>query len=137
MVEELFRDLKKTYDSIKLVIAAKSLAIEMEKGVEYDYQYDLPILTIRYKDLSEGEEDNLAHRLIQVRMRKDKDCDEELVIVMQTNGATKTIEDIDKDLLSAAAIVEKYTEEFLLDFPDVVYDYEWTDISKITGVVPE
>ena len=34
MVDEIYNDLKKTYDSIKLVLAAKELSIEMEKGEE-------------------------------------------------------------------------------------------------------
>ena len=129
MVEELHRDLKKTYDSVKLVIAAKGLAIEMEQGEEYDCEYDIPLLKVSYRDLAEGEDNNLVFPLIQVRVRKDKGCEEELVVVMSTNGATKVVNNIDEDLKSAAEIVEKATEDFLTLSPDVVYSYTFTDLT--------
>lgn len=130
MEKELYEDLKKTYDSVKLVLAAKSLSIEMEKGEEYDCQYDLPLLTITYRDLGDEENSNLEYRLLQVRVRDDNDGrGEQLAIVMTTNGAFKCVNDIDEDLKSAAEIVEKATEEFLTMSPDVVYNYKWTDFT--------
>lgn len=123
MVDEIYNDLKKTYDSIKLVLAAKELSIEMEGNETEDETYDIPLLTIYYKDLA--EEVPNEYRLLQVRVRKFKDYEEELVIVMSSNGATKKVENIEEDLKSAAEMVEKATEEFLLVAPDIVYRWEW------------
>ena len=130
MVESLKNDLKKTYDSIKLVLAAKELSIEMEKGEEYSCTYDIPLLTILYKDLA--EEVPTENRLLQVRIRDDNEGrGEEIVAVFVSTGVTKVVTDIDADLKEVAGFIEKFTQDFLLEFPDVVYTYKWTDF-KIT-----
>lgn len=128
MVEEIYNDLKKTYDSIKLVLAAKELSIELEKGEEYTCTYDIPVLTVLYKDLS--EETPTDRRLLQVRIRDDNEGrGEEIVMVFTSTGASKVVTDIDTDLHQAAEYVEKFTEDFLLEFPDVVYTYKWADFT--------
>lgn len=129
MVEEIKNNLLKTYNTVKLVIAAKELSMEMDNGDEYDCDYDIPLLQINYRDLADGENKNLVSPLLQVRVRKFKDYEEELVIVMTSNGATKKVENIEEDLKSAAEMVEKATEDFLLEFPDVVYTYKWADFT--------
>ena len=35
------------------------------------------------------------------------------------------VDDIDTELHQAAEYVEQFTEEFLTEFPDVVYRWEW------------
>ncbi len=124
MVESLKNDLQKTYDSVKLVIAAKGLAMEMEQGEEYDCEYDIPLLTVLYKDLS--EETPTENRLLQVRIRDDKNGrGEEILVVLNSRGVSKVVTDIDEELKEVAGFIEKFTQDFLLEFPDVVYRWEW------------
>lgn len=122
MIDEIYEGLKKRYNTVKVVLAAKWLSDEMEdKQCE---NYDIPLLTIFYTDLS--EEPTTERRLIQLRVRDD--CEgrgEELVMVFPTTGASKIITDIDEALVEASKYLEKFTEEFLTKFPDVVYRWEW------------
>lgn len=128
MIQEIFNGLKKTYDSIKLVLAAKELSIELEKGEEYTCTYDIPVLTVLYKDLS--EEAPTENRLLQVRIRDDKNGrGEEVVVVLNSRGVSKVVTEIDEELKEVAGFIEKFTEDFLLEFPDVVYTYKWADFT--------
>lgn len=126
MIEEFYNDLRKTYNTVKLIIAAKSLSIEMEKGDgEYDASYDIPLLVIN----AVKAESKVQFPVVSVRIRTTETTEEELAIVMQTNGLTKTITDIDEDLHTAAEAVEHFTELYLNDNPDDVFIYKWIDIT--------
>lgn len=122
MVEEIKKELLKRYNTVKVVLAAKWLSDEMEN--KESEKYDIPLLTIYYKDLA--EEVPNEYRLLQIRIRDDAEGrGEEVVAVFTSTGASKIVTDIDTDLQQAAEYVEKFTEEFLLEFPDVVYRWEW------------
>ena len=126
MVEEIKKELLKRYNTVKVVEAAKWLSNEMENK-ESD-KYDVPLLTIFFKDLA--EEVPTENRLLQVRIRDDNEGrGEEIVMVFTSTGASKVVTDIDTDLHQAAEYVEKFTEDFLLEFPDVVYTYKWADFT--------
>lgn len=131
MKNDLYRNLKKAYDRISLALAAKSFSYEMENGEEYEEEYDIPILRITYRDLSGDDVMSIEEPFIQVRVRDDRNGEgEELVMVLPNYGGfVKKVTDIDKDLADMAGFVEKATEGFLEQFPDVVYDYKWTDIT--------
>ena len=101
---------------------AKWLSNEME-GKQED-TYDFPLVTIFFKDLA--EETPIERPLLQVRIRDDNEGrGEEIVMVFSTTGASKIVDDIDADLHEAAEYVERFTEEFLTQFPDAVYRWEW------------
>ena len=122
MIEEIYNDLKKRYNTAKIVTYSKWLSDEMEG--KQDDKYDIPLLTIFYTDLS--DETPKERPLLQVRVRDDNEGrGEELVIVFTTTGASKVVDDIDTDLHQSAEYVEQFTEEFLTEFPDVVYRWEW------------
>jgi hypothetical protein len=122
MVEEIKKELLKRYNTVKVVEAAKWLSNEMENK-ESD-KYDVPLLTIFYKDLA--EEVPNEYRLLQVRIRDDNEGrGEEVVVVLNSRGVSKVVTDIDTDLKEVAGFIEKFTQDFLLEAPDVVYRWEW------------
>lgn len=120
MVEELYQSLKKEYSNAKIVIYAKWLSDEIEE--KESENYDIPLLTIFWKDLA--EEVPKEEPIAQVRVRDDGNG-EELVIVLTTQGINKTVEDIDDELHFAAGAIERFTEKVLLAFPDAIFRYEW------------
>lgn len=122
MVEEIKKELLKRYNTVKVVEAAKWLSNEMENK-ESD-KYDVPLLTIFFKDLA--EEVPTENRLLQVRIRDDAEGrGEEVVAVFSSTGASKIVTDIDTDLKEVAGFIEKFTQDFLLEAPDVIYRWEW------------
>ena len=122
MNDDLYEELKKRYTSAKTIIAAKWLADEMEDKEEDTY--DVPLVTIYYKDLA--EEQPFEAPLMQVRVRDDNDGrGEEIVLVFTQEGCFKSVEDIDEELHFAAEVMENYTEGFLNKFPDAVLRYVW------------
>lgn len=122
MVEEIKKELLKQYNTVKVVEAAKWLSNEMEN--KESEKYDIPLLTIYYKDLA--EEAPKEYRLLQVRIRDDNEGrGEEVVVVLNSRGVSKVVTDIDTDLKEVAGFIEKFTQDFLLEAPDVVYRWEW------------
>ena len=122
MIEEIYNDLKKRYNSAKIVTYAKWLSNEME-GKQED-TYDFPLVTIFFKDLA--EEVPTENRLLQVRIRDDNEGrGEEVVVVLNSRGVSKVVTDIDTDLKEVAGFIEKFTQDFLLEAPDIVYRWEW------------
>lgn len=122
MTEEIFDNLKKRYNTVRIALAAKWLSNEMENK-ETEESYDIPLLTIFYKELDNG---SVKHPLIQVRMRSNGQ-DSEFVMVFQNNGAFKKTEDADEDLRFIAENIEGYTEKFLDKFDDITLEWEWID----------
>lgn len=122
MTEEIFDNLKKRYNTVRIALAAKWLSNEMENK-ETEESYDIPLLTIFYKELDNG---SVKHPLIQVRMRSNGQ-DSEFVMVFQNNGAFKKTEDADEDLRFIAEKIEDYTEKFLDKFDDITLEWEWID----------
>ena len=124
MADEIYAELKKRYDTVRLVLAAKWLANEMDGNQsEEEETYDVPLLTIYFKDLS--EEPSIENRLLQVRVRNIYENQEELVLVFHSRGASKVVTDIDSALTEVSGYIEDFTGRFLLEFPDAIYRYEW------------
>ena len=123
MVETIFNQLKKKYTDAKLVVAAKWLA-ETVDGNDDETKYDLPLVTIYYKDFA--EENPFEYPLMQVRVRDDAEGrGEEIVLVFSSEGCFKSVQELEEELQYAADVIEKYTEGFLEKFPDCVLRYEW------------
>lgn len=123
MVEEITKDLLKRYNTLKVVLAAKWLSKEMD-GNESDEEdtYDVPLLTIYFKDLSEDVP--IENRLLQIRVRNIYGY-QEVVMVFNSTGASKKTVDIESDLREAASYAVDFTEKLLLELPDAIYRYEW------------
>lgn len=123
MEQELFEQLKKKYTDAMLVVAAKWLA-ETIDGNDEEAKYDLPLVTVYYKDFA--EENPFEYPLMQVRVRDDMEGrGREIVLVFSSEGCFKTIEEPDEELRYAAEVMDKYCFGFLEKFPDCVLRYEW------------
>ena len=120
MVESIYNELKKRYfmgrDTLKWI--AKSECNDDDMG-----EYDIRLLTINIKDIDDNDDD--AQPMIMVRLRKDADKDEELVVVCNTKGANRTVTDIDKDLMLLAELIETLTEGLLEEYKDKVLLWNW------------
>lgn len=118
MKEELKKDIRKNYDSLKVMLAAQWLADEKN-----DNNYDIPLLTILVKDA--GEEDTSAEQIFQVRIRKEEDRQEEFLVFGHSDGYASSTENLDEKIDNLATMIETITEGLLLKFPDSVLLYKW------------
>lgn len=112
MKNEIVRDLKEVY-------AAKWLSEELE-GKEDNF--DFPLLTILIKGVDEP--DSLAEKALQVRVRKEGEV-EELVLVLNGTGHNKPLSD--EAFNEVGEIIEQVTESLMMKFPDDVLLYKWDD----------
>lgn len=129
MVDDIFKNLKNAYTLGEMITSMKDIFREASGDEEVGdlTAYDFRLLSVYFTDLGD-EEDKTEHPLLQVRIRHTDDMPEgskELVLVFQTMGAHKPIEDIDEELRYVANLIEGYTERFCGDFPDAVLRWDF------------
>lgn len=127
MVEELKNSLIEQYQSASIAIGSKWMAREMTKedGEENEYDtYDIALLKIFFTDYAEENAVEQKVPVAQVRIRKEEDKEEEILVILGTIGMGKTMED-ELDFEFCATRLEEFTQRFLESFPDILYRYEW------------
>ncbi len=129
MVEEIFNEMKRAYSMGKMITSMKDIFREASGDEEVGdlSAYDLRLVSVYFTDLGD-EEDKTEHQLLQVRIRHMEDMEEgqeEIVLVFNTYGAHKPLEDVDEDLRFAAKVIENYTEKFVGEFPDAVLRWDF------------
>lgn len=129
MVDDILKNLKNAYTLGKMITSMKDIFREASGDEEVGdlSAYDLRLVSVYFTDLGD-EEDKDEHQLLQVRIRHTDDMEEgqeEIVLVFNTYGAHKPLEEVDEDLRFAAKIIENYTQKFLEDFPDAVLRWDF------------
>lgn len=126
---DIFNEMKRAYSMGKMITSMKDIFREASGDEEVGdlSAYDLRLVSVYFTDLGD-EEDKTEHPLLQVRIRHTDDMEEgqeEIVLVFNTYGAHKPLEDVDEDLRFAAKVIENYTERFCEDFPDAVLRWDF------------
>lgn len=130
MVEDITKRMKQAYTMAKMIIGMKEVFADAADGDDIGEvsDYDFRLLSVFFTDYGD-EEDKAEHPLLQIRVRTSKEeenrGEEELAMVFNTYGARKPVEDIDEDLFNTAQIIEKYTEKFLVEYPDAVLRWNY------------
>lgn len=129
MVDDIFKNLKNAYMLGEMITSMKDIFREASGDEEVGdlTAYDYRLASVYFTDLGD-EEDKTEYPLLQVRVRHTDDMpdgEKELVLVFQTIGAHKPVDDIDEDLRYVANLIEGYTERFCGDFPDAVLRWDF------------
>jgi len=130
MREEIFKELKKRYAmahflaTIPQLMEENDVQLEDEngEGLHLLPNYDVRLVTISVRDID--EDDDKAAPVMQVRLRKLGDEDEEkLIVVLQEHGFNTPSNE--ESLVTIANAMEKIGEALVNKFPDKVLVWNW------------
>lgn len=123
--KSIFEDLKRAYVAAHMVVDTKEIfeALAADEGLDLKgcpSAYEVRLLTIYYSSTMDGETADKTP-LCQLKVRHTdgmNEGEEEMVMMLMTSAAKKTITNIDDDLMEAAHILEVITQKYVADFPD-------------------
>lgn len=130
MKDEILRDLKKSYNMAHFLATLPQLVEESDVQIEDENgeglhllpNYDVRLVTILVRGID--EKDSEASPVMQVRLRKLGDEDEEKLIVVLSEHVYNAPSN-EESLETLADVMEKMSEGLVEEYPDKVLIWNW------------